>query len=89
MTHPFCYSDRPIEFSLDVSNFPITGHLPSHFNRTGARPSTDFNREASESAGNHENCCKWCLDRDFIATAAATAGPAVVNISVTQGVSVS
>lgn len=89
MAQPFYFSDRSIQFSLDVSNFPITGHLPSHFNRTGALPSTDFNKEASESAGNHENCCKWCLGRDSIATAAATAGPAVVNISVTQGGSVS
>ncbi|XXG89535.1 hypothetical protein AAC387_Pa12g1513 [Persea americana] len=67
------------------NHFSESGHLPSHFYRTGALPSTDFNKEASESAGNHENCCKWCLGRDSIATAAATAGPAVVNISVTQG----
>lgn len=66
-------------------NFPTLGYLPLHFNRTGSLPSTDLNEEASENTGNHAKCSKGCLGRDSIATAAATVGPAVVNISVTQG----
>lgn len=42
---------------------------------------------ATENSGENDDsrCCRACLGRNTIVKAAAAAGPAVVNISVTQG----
>ncbi|KAK9151632.1 hypothetical protein Syun_009941 [Stephania yunnanensis] len=42
-------------------------------------------KESVGETGDTAKCCHGCLGRDSIATAAAAVGPAVVNISVTQG----
>ncbi|XP_058094410.1 putative protease Do-like 14 isoform X2 [Magnolia sinica] len=75
--------ELPWMYSWD--NFSVSGNLPLHFSRAGSLPSTDMRKGASGDVGDSTKCCPGCLSRDSIATAAAVAGPAVVNISVTQG----
>ena len=59
------------------------GNLPHIFSRTGTVPSVDGNGVGNVGDG-VKPCC-GCLGRDTIANAAAMVGPAVVNISVPQG----
>ncbi|XP_077229190.1 trypsin family protein with PDZ domain-containing protein isoform X2 [Tasmannia lanceolata] len=65
--------------------FVTSGHLPLQFSRTGSFPSTDLTKETSGDSGDNAKCCPGCFGRNSIATAAAMVGPAVVNLSVTQG----
>ncbi|OVA14846.1 PDZ domain [Macleaya cordata] len=64
-----------------------SGHIPFIFSRIGSGSHTtpDLTKEASGEVGGSGKCCPGCLGRDSIATAAASVGPAVVNISVSQG----
>ncbi|XP_043719723.1 putative protease Do-like 14 [Telopea speciosissima] len=55
------------------------------FSRTDSVPSTDYRKDASGEVGDGSKCCPGCLGRDSIANAASTVGPAVVNLSVAQG----
>ncbi|KAM7469673.1 hypothetical protein LguiA_007856 [Lonicera macranthoides] len=63
------------------------GDLSSFLYRTGSVPSNDIKKEASGEVGNGPKPCCGCLGRDTIANAAASVGPAVVNLSVPQGFS--
>ncbi|XP_030958486.1 putative protease Do-like 14 [Quercus lobata] len=62
------------------------GTLPLFSSRVGSVPSSDIKNDNSEAVGgDHKPCCN-CLGRDTIANAAATVGPAVVNLWVPQGI---
>lgn len=63
----------------------IVGHLPLFFSRTASVPSEYIKKEASSEIGDGTKPCCGCLGRDTIANAAARVGPAVVNLSVPQG----
>ncbi|XP_010273536.1 PREDICTED: putative protease Do-like 14 [Nelumbo nucifera] len=71
--------------SIPPSDTSRSGLLPLIFSRIGSLPSANFSNEAPVEDGNGSKCCPGCLGRDSIATAAAKVGPAVVNLSVTQG----
>lgn len=49
-------------------------------------PSEDISKGFSRDVGDGANTCHGCLGRDSIANAAARVGPAVVNLSVPQGI---
>lgn len=51
----------------------------------GPISSDNLKKEASGEKGDDSECGRGCLGRNAIAQAAAAAGPAVVNISVTRG----
>ena len=61
--------------------------LPLFSSRVGSAPSSDIKKDNSLGAvgGNPKPCCN-CLGRDTIANAVARVGPAVVNLSVPQGI---
>lgn len=62
------------------------GTLPLFSPRTSPIPSgVDTNGGGSGEGGDESKCSSRCLGRDTIANAAASVGPAVVNISVPQG----
>ncbi|XP_059438956.1 putative protease Do-like 14 [Corylus avellana] len=70
--------------------FPSSSHwqfgvLPLFSSRVGLVPSSDKKNEASPAVGDDPKSCPNCLGRDTIANAAARVGPAVVNLSVSQG----
>jgi HtrA serine peptidase 2 len=58
-----------------------SGHESQVFSRTGLDPSADIKKEASGEVKDGQKPCCGCLGRDTIANAAATVGPAVVNLS--------
>lgn len=60
--------------------------LPLFSSRVGPAPSSDIKKEASGAVGDEPKPCCNCLGRDTIANAAARIGPAVVNLSVPQGI---
>lgn len=68
-------------------NLEIVGLLPL-FSRIGSVPSSDsdIKEEASEAVRDDPKPCCNCLGRDTIANAAARISPAVVNLSVPQGI---
>ncbi|MCD7466231.1 hypothetical protein HAX54_002761 [Datura stramonium] len=74
---------RPAFLSADQSQLCI---FPLSFARIGLAPPGNVKKEGSEEDGDGEKskCCN-CFGRDTIANAAATVGPAVVNISVSRG----
>ena len=49
-------------------------------------PSSDIKKDISGAVGGDPKPCCNCLGRDTIANAAARVGPAVVNLSVPQGI---
>ena len=71
-----------VQFELE-----IVGMLPLFSSRVGSAPSSDIKKDNSLGAvgGDPKPCCN-CLGRDTIANAAARVGPAVVNLSVPQGI---
>ncbi|XP_008801368.1 putative protease Do-like 14 isoform X2 [Phoenix dactylifera] len=72
------------EFSLrSLFSNPDGASLP-HF--ASSIPSTNPVMENSGENEDDSRCCRGCLGRNTIVKAAAAAGPAVVNISVTQGI---
>lgn len=73
---------RPSFISSDHWQF---GMLPLFSSRVGSVPSSDINKEASGVVGDNPKPCCGCLGRDTIANAAASVGPAVVNLSIPQG----
>lgn len=66
-----------------IVNVGFSSPLPSV---ASALPPANFTKEASGENEDDSRCCPGCLGRNSIAKAAAAAGPAVVNISVTQGI---
>ncbi|XP_054802381.1 putative protease Do-like 14 [Prosopis cineraria] len=73
---------RNVPFSLDHG---LSGIIPLHSYKVGPAPSSDIPKEASGIVDGGAKPCD-CLGRDTIANAAAKVGPAVVNLSVSQGV---
>lgn len=74
---------RPAFLPADQSQLYI---FPSSFARIGLDSPGNAKKEGSgeDDDGEKRNCCN-CFGRDTIANAAATVGPAVVNISVSRG----
>lgn len=74
---------RPAFLSADQSQLCI---FPLSFARVGSDPPGNVKKEGSWEDGDGEKhrCCN-CFGRDTIANAAATVGPAVVNMSVSRG----
>jgi hypothetical protein len=71
----------------DQYELEIVGVLPLFSSRVGLVPSSDKKNEASPAVGDDPKPCPNCLGRDTIANAAARdVGPAVVNLSVPQGI---
>lgn len=66
--------------------YVITEDFPAIFSRAVPVPSADVDKEDSRPVTNGSKPCCGCLGRDSIATAAAQVGPAVVNLSVPQGI---
>ncbi|XP_072952559.1 putative protease Do-like 14 [Typha angustifolia] len=64
------------------SSSPEVGHSSI----ASSLPHKTWNTEASGENEDDSRCCPGCLCRNSIAKAAAAVGPAVVNISVTQGI---
>lgn len=56
--------------------------------RVSPVPSADTAKASSGVVGDTSKPCCGCLGRDSIANAAARVGPAVVNLSVPQGISI-
>lgn len=68
------------------SYFVIVGNFPLFSSRISpVPPAAELHKEASGEDGDNSKCCCRCLGRDTIANAAASVGPAVVNLSVPQG----
>lgn len=67
--------------------FKFVGILPLFSPRVSPVPSTDREKECPGvvAAGDSSKPSCGCLGRDTIANAAARVGPAVVNLSVPQG----
>ena len=70
-----------VQFELE-----IVGMLPLFSPRVGSAPSSDIKKDNSGVVGGDPKPCCNCLGRDTIANAAARVGPAVVNLSVPQGI---
>ena len=70
-----------VQFELE-----IVGMLPLFSSRVGSAPSSDIKKDNSGVVGGDPKPCCNCLGRDTIANAAARVGPAVVNLSVPQGI---
>ncbi|EOY11481.1 Trypsin family protein with PDZ domain isoform 4 [Theobroma cacao] len=62
------------------------GNLPLFSSRVSAAPAGDTTKEAPVAVWDDKKPCCGCLSRDSIANAAAKVGPAVVNLSVPQGI---
>ena len=73
-------------FILFNACYVIVGNLPLFFSRIGSVPSADISKEVSGEVGDGPKPCCRCLGRDTISNAAARVGPAVVNLSVPQGI---
>ncbi|XP_020107086.1 putative protease Do-like 14 isoform X2 [Ananas comosus] len=71
----------PSLFSIPLAGFPLR-----HSFVDSSVPSATLNKEASGKSEDDSRCCPGCLGRKSIVKAAATAGPAVVNISVAHGI---
>ncbi|XP_017977819.1 PREDICTED: putative protease Do-like 14 isoform X2 [Theobroma cacao] len=66
--------------------YAFVGNLPLFSSRVSAAPAGDTTKEAPVAVGDDKKPCCGCLSRDSIANAAAKVGPAVVNLSVPQGI---
>ncbi|KAK4273444.1 hypothetical protein QN277_021846 [Acacia crassicarpa] len=73
---------RNLPFSLDHG---LSGIIPLYSYKVSPAPSSDVPKEASGVVDDGAKPCD-CLGRDTIANAAAKVGPAVVNLSISQGV---
>ncbi|KAI9098976.1 hypothetical protein K1719_024743 [Acacia pycnantha] len=73
---------RNLPFSLDHG---LSGIIPLYSYKVSPVPSSDVPKEASGVVDDGAKPCD-CLGRDTIANAAAKVGPAVVNLSISQGV---
>ncbi|KAF2316862.1 hypothetical protein GH714_042203 [Hevea brasiliensis] len=73
---------RPSFISADHWHFGI---LPLFYSRVSPAPSADIQKESPGVVGDGPKPSCGCLGRDTIANAAARVGPAVVNLSVPQG----
>ncbi|WCJ43117.1 Trypsin family protein with PDZ domain [Euphorbia peplus] len=71
-----------INHSFRSTDHQLFGNLPSFSSRVSPVDSTDRSAESFGVTGESSKPCCGCLGRDAIANAAATVGPAVVNISV-------
>ncbi|KAG0499858.1 hypothetical protein HPP92_004549 [Vanilla planifolia] len=70
---------------LHFSN-PTGGSFSAHPSVEGVVSPGDLKKEEPRGEGDDSRCCPGCLGRHSIANAAAAAGPAVVNISVSRGI---
>ncbi|XP_073007254.1 putative protease Do-like 14 isoform X1 [Typha latifolia] len=71
---------------LSLSSLFSSSPEVQHSSVASSLPHKIWNMEASGENEDDSRCCPGCLGRNSIAKAAAAVGPAVVNISVTQGI---
>ncbi|KAJ3671534.1 hypothetical protein LUZ60_007613 [Juncus effusus] len=90
VSSPLRHLFRPLELPSFLS-VPVQsgGFLSGHSFVANPPSFFSLNKDQTGTAGtdgNGTNCGKNCLGRDSIANSAALAGPAVVNIAVSQGI---
>ncbi|URE38484.1 Trypsin [Musa troglodytarum] len=73
------------DFTLPSLFSSPPGGFFTRYSSTSPLPDSNSYREPLGKNRNDAPCCPGCLGRNSIAEAAAAAGPAVVNISVVQG----
>lgn len=66
--------------------FEYAGNLGFFSSRVSPAPPGDMKKEAPVNDKDGTKSCCGCLGKDTIANAAARVGPAVVNLSVPQGI---
>lgn len=71
--------------TLAIFILRIVGILPTFSFSAIPAPPDDVKKEVPADTNESPKPCPQCLGRDTIATAAARVGPAVVNLSVPQG----
>ncbi|GKV18545.1 hypothetical protein SLEP1_g28909 [Rubroshorea leprosula] len=84
---PRQFSEVSMQQPLSIpAGFWNLGKFWQFSSRVSPEPAGDVKKEVSFKVGDDAKPCSRCLGRDSIANAAAKVGPAVVNLSVPQGV---
>lgn len=80
-----CFKLNVFFHALVAIILKIVGILPAFSFRAIPAPPDDIKKEVPADTSESPKQCPQCLGRDTIATAAARVGPAVVNLSIPQG----